>query len=628
MKLNVLQGIMINSWIRWSVIAVLGIWLLSAWVLLPKTEKALQQQAAALLSAAEHQGAFSEVRAAFSGQEASLTGSVGSEESRDQAEQIIQNKVRIEGGLASRWNPVTDVENLIRVDDSWNDRHPAQWFGLAHYDGKIRLSGILTQADLGAAAVAALKPKMPGLEIADVTLSREGARPALDWDATLKSAPDLQSLTRDGNPQAFAMSACDGKWTLFPVGAKAEEITKLSAQAGVSAQAALTIQSEITQWQEALVLEQKARLAEAEKKAREAAEVVAQKARAEAEAKAKAAAMPPPSAPPAPVSVSIPATPSFYGWTFEGGHLQIFGAVPNADWQSRIIAAAKTAYPNAKISAEGLKIDTARRVPAADTQIQWNAVSDKAAVGMVELGGSSKTYSFDVFDSEIAKDFPAIPFRENELTQALQTFRQTLVTSKVLTQDEPYISVLTDGKTLNISGEVADEASKNSVLEALKKANPELTLNDGLNVTPLVTATADLAATLQSAPTFAVGKSGIAVVTPGQKWRTAVVHSIHFKTGSNRSKDQERALYQVRRVLKLNPAAQFEIAGHTDNVGAVDANIKLSQDRANNVADGLAQNGIDRSILSTRGVGPNEPVADSGTEAGRAQNRRVDVLLK
>jgi hypothetical protein len=55
--------------------------------------------------------------------------------------------------------------------------------------------------------------------------------------------------------------------------------------------------------------------------------------------------------------------------------LQIYGAVPNADWQSRIIAAAKTAYPSAKISAENLKIDTARRVPAAD--------------GMVELGGSS-----------------------------------------------------------------------------------------------------------------------------------------------------------------------------------------------------------------------------------------------
>jgi hypothetical protein len=73
------------------------------------------------------------------------------------------------------------------------------------------------------------------LEIADVTLSREGALSVLDWDATLRSAPDLKSLTRDGNPQAFAMSACDGNWTLFLVSAKAEEITKLSAEAGVSA---------------------------------------------------------------------------------------------------------------------------------------------------------------------------------------------------------------------------------------------------------------------------------------------------------------------------------------------------------------------------------------------------------
>ena len=105
-----------------------------------------------------------------------------------------------------------------------------------------------------------LKPKIPCLEIADVTLSREGALSVLDWDATLRSAPDLKSLTRDGNPQAFAMSACDGNWTLFPVSAKAEEITKLSAEAGVSTKAALDIQSKITWWQEALVVEQKARL--------------------------------------------------------------------------------------------------------------------------------------------------------------------------------------------------------------------------------------------------------------------------------------------------------------------------------------------------------------------------------
>jgi hypothetical protein len=62
--------------------------------------------------------------------------------------------------------------------------------------------------------------------------------------------------------------------------------------------------------------------------------------------------------------------------------LQLYGAVPNADWQSRMIAALKTSYPSAKISAENLKIDTARRVPAADTQIHLNIVSDKAADGI------------------------------------------------------------------------------------------------------------------------------------------------------------------------------------------------------------------------------------------------------
>ena len=166
------------------------------------------------------------------------------------------------------------------------------------------------------------------------------------------------------------------------------------------------------------------------------------------------------------------------------------------------------------------------------------------------------------------------------------------------------------------------------MIDALKAANPDLQINDLITITPLVHASAAPKITLDTTPTFKKGQPGVAVATPGQKWRTAVVHSIHFQTGSNRSKDQERALYQIRRVLKFNPAAKFEIAGHTDNVGAEAANIKLSEERAKNVADGLSQNGIDRALLTTRGAGPKEPVADQTTDEGKAQNRRVDVLLK
>ena len=107
-----------------------------------------------------------------------------------------------------------------------------------------------------------------------------------------------------------------------------------------------------------------------------------------------------------------------------------------------------------------------------------------------------------------------------------------------------------------------------------------------------------------------------------------MVHAIYFKTGSDRSKDQERALYQVRRVLAASPAAKFEIVGHTDNTGTADANTTLSLERAENFAGYLRAAGVAQDRLSARGAGPDEPIADNSTDAGRAQNRRVDVLLK
>jgi hypothetical protein len=140
------------------------------------------------------------------------------------------------------------------------------------------------------------------LEIADVTLSREGALSVLDWDATLKSAPDLKSLTRDGNPQAFAMSACDGNWTLFLVSAKAEEITKLSAEAGVSAgHPKLKSRGGRRLWSS-----NKKPASPRQKKAREAAEDALQKARTEAQVKAKAASMPSAPAPPGQSQLAFP----------------------------------------------------------------------------------------------------------------------------------------------------------------------------------------------------------------------------------------------------------------------------------------------------------------------------------
>jgi outer membrane protein OmpA-like peptidoglycan-associated protein len=115
---------------------------------------------------------------------------------------------------------------------------------------------------------------------------------------------------------------------------------------------------------------------------------------------------------------------------------------------------------------------------------------------------------------------------------------------------------------------------------------------------------------------------------PGEAFRAGVVHAIYFQTGSSRSIDLDRALAQVRRVLSSTPGTTFAIEGNTDNVGKEESNQKLSQQRAENVLAFLSSNGIDKAKLSAKGNGPSNPVADNATPAGRALNRRVDVLIK
>jgi len=75
------------------------------------------------------------------------------------------------------------------------------------------------------------------------------------------------------------------------------------------------------------------------------------------------------------------------------------------------------------------------------------------------------------------------------------------------------------------------------------------------------------------------------------------------------------------------PIHLVEIAGHTDSVGDVDYNVKLSKRRASSVKQYLIKKGIDPSKVVTKGYGLTEPVADNETEEGRAKNRRVELII-
>ncbi len=86
-------------------------------------------------------------------------------------------------------------------------------------------------------------------------------------------------------------------------------------------------------------------------------------------------------------------------------------------------------------------------------------------------------------------------------------------------------------------------------------------------------------------------------------------------------------LDKVVQLLQDNPTVKIQISGHTDNVGKPADNLKLSESRARAVVNYLVSKGIDVKRLSARGFGETQPVADNGTEEGRAQNRRTELKI-
>ena len=88
-----------------------------------------------------------------------------------------------------------------------------------------------------------------------------------------------------------------------------------------------------------------------------------------------------------------------------------------------------------------------------------------------------------------------------------------------------------------------------------------------------------------------------------------------------------KVLDEVVKILKENPDIKLSIEGHTSNDGIPEANMKLSQARANNVKAYLQSKGIEASRLKAKGFGPAQPINNGKTEAEKSQNRRVELKL-
>lgn len=107
-----------------------------------------------------------------------------------------------------------------------------------------------------------------------------------------------------------------------------------------------------------------------------------------------------------------------------------------------------------------------------------------------------------------------------------------------------------------------------------------------------------------------------------------ILDNVYFDTGKSTLKpSSNKALNDLTEVLKLKSNMEIEIQGHTDNVGADESNIKLSQARAEAVKKYLVGKGVAAGRITAKGYGATMPIADNSSEEGRAKNRRTSLKV-
>jgi outer membrane protein OmpA-like peptidoglycan-associated protein len=123
--------------------------------------------------------------------------------------------------------------------------------------------------------------------------------------------------------------------------------------------------------------------------------------------------------------------------------------------------------------------------------------------------------------------------------------------------------------------------------------------------------------------------SNISVTNTGEYLIVNMPQDLLFATGSAAVRPDLRSdLNAVASSLLKYPNSRIEVIGHTDNVGAAAFNQDLSQNRAVAVASILRESGVPGGRIAAFGRGEDQPVASNLTPEGRAQNRRVEIIIR
>jgi outer membrane protein OmpA-like peptidoglycan-associated protein len=167
----------------------------------------------------------------------------------------------------------------------------------------------------------------------------------------------------------------------------------------------------------------------------------------------------------------------------------------------------------------------------------------------------------------------------------------------------------TDGDGLSDGDEVNTRKT-----DPLKADTDGGTVNDGTEVTN---------GTNPLNPTDDVKKEELVV----EVGKAIVLDGVVFASGkSDLTPESESILEKAYNTLHQNPEVTVEIQGHTDNTGRRATNTKLSLARADAVKAWLVAKGVEEARITTKGFGPDKPIAPNTSAEGRQKNRRIEFF--
>lgn len=280
--------------------------------------------------------------------------------------------------------------------------------------------------------------------------------------------------------------------------------------------------------------------------------------------------------------------------------------IPTSTFRAYNLQTKKREFVNPPIKAEGVRTRIwYEAAGATSTEVFRNYANELAAQGFTILYDSTQDAKLGRWNGYL------LPF--GSLDGRLNTSRSYFVLYSAPTSGARTLSAqrVKDGQTLYVHLTVVQWDKDNVTFKAKSGAYAALDIVEAGQLQ-------------QNMVTVSASEMSKAMASTGR----VALYGILFDTGKADVKPESKAaLEEIAKLLKAEPNFKLRVVGHTDNQGGLDSNIALSKRRAEAVNAALAsQHGIAAARLSAFGVADLAPVASNADEAGRAKNRRVELV--